>query len=147
MPPFAPEIYGAITAVHWVSRVGQKQDFVIFGTHRGFIIVWGCPEPVRRRTCIQERQQLTESQGRFHELATKRLNGGFEVLCLATTVDGSAVRGLVGTYDKTIAGFKCTDDSVEVSFAAQLSNTIPRSVVFTDNHRDFRVFGMHDSCM
>jgi hypothetical protein len=80
-------------------------------------------------------------------MTAQQLSGGFEVLSIASIVDGSVVRVLASTYNRNIVSLNCTDEQVSADFATQLSSTIPRTIDFTENNRDIRVFGLHDGIM
>jgi hypothetical protein len=60
-PHYAAEIYGPVTAVHWVKRAEQKRDFILFGTHCGWLILWGSPGPVSARPRLCDSMMLTSN--------------------------------------------------------------------------------------
>ncbi|PIL24437.1 hypothetical protein GSI_14191 [Ganoderma sinense ZZ0214-1] len=79
VPDFYPEVYGAVTILHWLD-----ENELLIGTALGFLVIW------------------SESDKKFTVLARIRMQGSGEIISAASSVQGDGFRIVVGMLDCTV---------------------------------------------
>lgn len=146
-PQYIRQLYGIVTAIHWVDRGKPGLAFLIFGTASGFICVWGLAPDVCPPILCAPLILTAIKQHVVYHLHRSQANGG-EVLSIASRLErASRALIVVGSMDHTVTRIDVTESRVSEVFAVRLSNAIPRCVAFVDNSPDIHIFSSSDGLM
>jgi hypothetical protein len=122
---------------------------VFLGTHYGYLIVWSVDREVSRtmRTSRVVLSRLAQAKVRTLFDGFK-LNGGREVMSVASHSEGSMVYVVVAQAHGVISKHEFNDTSMSTGvWAKNIYPAIPRAVTFAANKFDVIVFEYHRGMM